>query len=180
LTTRYLSRLHRNTTALVLLAGAAFISCRRQTAPVPPAPAVAQWPHDEHCWWTSIHTALPVDTVGGRFARAFSSVGLTGIVSQRIGDTVLVRGGPTELLDAKGRALYASRAVAYQLGDSTRFRWYLSVAPRADGAGSVDSSNRGDRSIPFCGQIGKAVAISGMMTRDPTADDSIAVWDRVP
>jgi hypothetical protein len=126
-----------------------------------------------------IRTPLPVDTVGGRFTRAFASIGLTDITSRRIGDTVLVRGGPTELAGASGRALYASRAVAYQHGDSTRLRWYTSVAPRADGA-TADSSNLGARTIPFCGQIGKAVAISGFMTHDPTAEDSIAVWDRVP
>ena len=126
-----------------------------------------------------IRTPLPVDTVGGRFARAFASVGLTGVRFQRIGDTVLVRGGPTELDDATGRARYASRAVAYQHGDSTRLRWYVAVAPRADGV-TADSSTLGARTIPFCGQIGKAVAISGFMTHDPTADDSIAVWDRVP
>jgi hypothetical protein len=142
---------------------------------------VAAWPRDEYCWWTAIHTALPVDTVGGRFTRAFASVGLTGVVSKRIGDTVLVRGGPTELANPKGRALYASRAVAYQSGDSTRFRWYWSITPRADDLTTVaDSLSANGRGIGFCGQIGKVVAISGMAPHDPTADDSTAVWRRVP
>jgi hypothetical protein len=101
-------------------------------------------------------------------------------VSQRIGDTVLVRAGPTELGAENGRALYASRAVAYQHGDSTRFRWYSSMASPPEGAMTADSSTTSGRHIGFCGQIGKAVAISGMAPHDPTADDSIAVWSRVP
>jgi hypothetical protein len=124
---------------------------------------------------------MPVDTVGGRFTRAFASVGLTDVVSQRIGDTVLVRGGPTELANPKHRALYASRAVAYQSGDSTRLRWYWSITPRAGDVETLaDSLTASGRGIGFCGEIGKAVAISGMTTHEPTADDSIAVWNRVP
>jgi hypothetical protein len=128
----------------------------------------------------AVRTALPVDSVGARFARAYASVGLTDVRSRRVGDTVLVRGGPTELSDPQGAARFASRAVAYQVGDSTRFRWYSSITPRAEGIASADSSGVSGRRIGFCGQVGKAVAISGMTTHDPTADDSIAVWDRVP
>jgi hypothetical protein len=119
--------------------------------------------------------------VGARFTRAFRAVGLTDVVSRRIGDTVLVRGGPTELPNPNGRALYASRAVAYQSGDSTRFRWYRSITPRADDTTTVaDSLTAHGRGIGFCGQIGKVVAISGVAPHDPTPDDSIPVWGRVP
>lgn len=167
-------------TALLLLSGAVGTACRHQSAAAPPTPAVAAWPPDEYCWWNSIHTALPVDSVGARFTRALAAAGLTDIVSRRIGDTVLVRGGPTELADARGRAVFASRAVAYQLGDSTRFRWYSSITPGPAAAASADSSVASGRLIGFCGQVGKGVAISGMTTRDPTAADSIPVWNRVP
>jgi hypothetical protein len=142
---------------------------------------VAAWPRDEYCWWTAIHAALRVDTVGGRFTRAFAAVGLTGVVSRRIGDTVLVRAGPTELPNPKGSALYASRVVAYQSGDSTRFRWYRSITPRADDLTTVaESLTAHGGGIEFCGRIGKAVAISGVAPHGPTADDSIPVWERVP
>ena len=164
---------------LLLLGSVALGACRHRAA-VSPTPTLAASPPDEYCWWTSIHTALPVDTVGGRFTRAFAAVGLTHIVSRRVGDTVLVRGGPTELTDSGGRAVYAGRAVAYQLGDSTRLRWYSSIAPRSADATTSDSSEAGARHLGFCGRIGKAITISGMTTRDPTAADSIAVWERVP
>jgi hypothetical protein len=159
----------------VVVAGAC-----RPAAPAPPAPVAAAWPRDEYCWWMAIRTPLPVDSVRARFSRAFATVGLTDITSQRVGDTILVRGGPTELGAATSRGIYASRAVAYQHGDSTRFRWYSSVVPSSSVATAADSESVVRRHIGFCGEIGKAVAIKGFTTRDPTADDSITVWTRLP
>jgi hypothetical protein len=164
--------------AALLILGIALGACRSRPAPSP-APNV--WPHDEYCWWTNVRTTLPLDSVGQRFSSAFTSLGLAPVVSRRLGDTVLVRGGPTPRTRSTGRARYASRMVAYQVGDSTRFRWYWSIAPLDNAAmTAADSASAGGRGIGFCGDVGKAVAIHGIGSREPTSDDSLAVWRRVP
>jgi hypothetical protein len=164
-----------------LLLGMALGACRHHSDAVSLAPSTSVWPRDEHCWWTAVRTTLPVDTVGRRFSDAFATVGLTGVVSRRVGDTVLVRGGPTELAAAHPRATYASRLVAYRHGDSTRFRWYWSITPLADQRKtSPDSASVAGRGIGFCGEIGKLVAIHGWAPREPTGEDSIPVWRRLP
>jgi hypothetical protein len=165
--------------AALLILGIAPSACRSRPAVASVSPDA--WPQDEHCWWTNVRTTLPLDTVGQRFSAAFASLGLAPVVSRRLGDTVLVRGGPTGLSRATGRARYASRMVAYQVGDSTRFRWYWSMAPIAStGTTAADSAFMGGAGIGFCGDIGKAVAIHGIGARAPTRDDSVAVWQRVP
>jgi hypothetical protein len=168
---------HRWTFLLVVVAASA---CRHRTeTSLAPSPMV--WPRDEHCWWIALRTTLPADSVARRFSQAFASLGLAEVVSARVGDTLLVRGGPTELRGAHAPGVYASRMVAYVHGDSTRFRWYASITPLVDQTpASADSNPGGSAHIPFCGDIGKAVAIQGWAPRDPTADDSISVWTRVP
>jgi hypothetical protein len=169
--------LSRQLMALLIL-GIAVGACRSRPVVASVSPDV--WPPDDYCWWTNVRTTLPLDTVGRRFSGAFASLGLAPVVSRRLGDTVLVRGGPTAL-DITGRARYASRMVAYQVGDSTRFRWYWSIMPLADRAmTAAESASVGGRGIGFCGEIGKAVAIHGIGAREPTRDDSLAVWRRVP
>jgi hypothetical protein len=161
--------------ALMLLACRHHVEAARGD-PLPPA-----WPGDSHCWWTAVRTSLPVDSVGHRFSRAFASLGLGDVTATRIGDTVLVRGGPTELGGTDQRAQYASRMVAYQRRDSTSFRWYWSITPVAGGrATSEDSASVTGRGIGFCGDIGKKVSIQGWASREPTHDDSLAVWGRLP
>ena len=165
-------------TAMILMLGAAASACRSR----PPAVAVSPeaWSHDEYCWWTNVRTTLPLDTVGQRFAAAYGSLGLLPILSRRVGDTVVVRGGPTEMSRSTGRARYASRMVAYQTGDSTRFRWYWSIDPLATRGDVVaETATSGGEGIAFCGEIGKAVAIHGVAAHEPTRDDSIAVWNRI-
>jgi hypothetical protein len=166
--------------ALVML-GVILLACRHRVPPAPLEPSPPPWPGDEHCWWTAVRTPLPVDTVGDRFAHAFAALGLTAVVARRLGDTVLVRGGPTELGGARLHARYASRMVAYQHGDSTRFRWYSSITPVADRwATAAESASISGLRIGLCGDIGKIVSIQGWGTREPTHDDSIAVWTRLP
>jgi hypothetical protein len=121
---------------------------------------------------------MPVDSVGRRFARAYSTLGLGSVVSAKFGDTVLVRGGPAERA-AHLPARYASRMVAYQQADSTRFRWYWSIVPLG-GQLPTDGESVDGRGIGFCGEIGKLVAIHGWGPRVPTAADSLAVWQRRP
>jgi hypothetical protein len=163
----------------LLIVGIALTGCRSRPAVASISPNV--WPHDEHCWWTNVRTTLPLDSVSLRFSGAFASLGLAPVVSRRVGDTVLVRGGPTALNRTTGRARYASRMVAYQVGDSTRFRWYWSINPLADSETTpAESASVAGRGIGLCGEIGKAVAIHGFGAREPTREDSLAVWRRVP
>jgi len=159
--------------AMVMLLGMLVGACRHHSETVSPSPSSSVWPGDEYCWWTAVSTTLPLDSVGGRFARAYSTLGLTSVVSSKLGDTVLVRAGPTERA-ATLPGHYASRMVAFQQGDSTRFRWYWSIVPLAD------QLVTGSASIPFCGEIGKLVAIQGWGPRVPTSVDSLAVWQRRP
>ena len=108
------------------------------------------------------------------------TLGLRLVVSSKIGDTVLVRGGPSDH-GAPARDLFASRMVAYQQGDSTRFRWYWSTVPSGDRSVSATASDsQPGRGIGFCGEIGKLVAIQGWAARNPTAADSTPVWQRIP
>jgi hypothetical protein len=138
------------------------------------------WPADEYCWWTAISTTTPLDSVGARFTRAYETLGLRPVVSSRIGDTVLVRGGPSGLA-AQPADRFASRMVAFQQGDSTRFRWYWSIVSRGDQLVSMTpSSSLSGRGIGFCGEIGKLVAIKGWAPRDPTLADSLFVWQHIP
>jgi hypothetical protein len=165
----------------ILLLAVLSIGACRHSAPTPLAPAAAAWPQDDHCWWTAIRTTLPADSVGRRFADAFASLGLKPVISARVGDTLLVRGGPGLLGAPHPPAAYAARMVAFPSGDSTRFRWFKSIVPPAGGdAALADSASATARGIGFCGEIGKAVAIQGWAPRDPTREDSLAVWSRVP
>jgi hypothetical protein len=166
--------------AMILLVGVMVGACRLHPETASPVPASSVWPKDEYCWWTAVSTTLPVDSVASRFARAYSTLGLGSVVSSRVGDTVLVRAGPTALAATlPGR--YASRMVAFQHGDSTRFRWYWSIVPLADQLMTDSASTpMGGRGIGFCGEIGKIVAIHGWGPRGPSGADSIAVWQRRP
>jgi hypothetical protein len=165
---------------MAMLLGMLVGACRHHPETASLSPSSSVWPGDEYCWWTAVSTTLPLDSVGGRFARAYSTLGLTSVVSSKLGDTVLVRAGPTErAATLPGR--YASRMVAFQQGDSTRFRWYWSIVPLADQlVPSSASAPVGGRGIGFCGEIGKLVAIHGWGPRVPTGVDSLAVWQRRP
>jgi hypothetical protein len=163
---------------VTLLVGTLILGCRHQ--PVATAASPLPWPKDEYCWWTAVGTTTPLDSVAARFEHAYEILGLRPVVSNRIGDTVLVRGGPSDR-GAPSPDRFASRMVAFQNGDSTRFRWYWSIVPPVDQlASTTPTTSPGGRGIGFCGEIGKLVAIKGWAPRDPTAADSIPVWQRIP
>jgi hypothetical protein len=165
--------------AALMLLGMMAGACRRRPEVMAPVPLTNAWPKDDYCWWTAVSATLPVDSVGVRFFRAYSTLGLASVKSSKVGDTVLVRAGPTD----RGGPLpgrYASRMVAFQRGDSTSFRWYWSIVPSGDLLASASPSTLGGHGIGFCGEIGKLVAIHGWGPREPTAADSLAVWQRLP
>jgi hypothetical protein len=151
-------------------------SCRQpvQLAPVP-VPPPEKW---EYCWWTVMESSIPLGFISGTFQRAFSSAGLSNIRSTRVGDTVLVIGGPLSRDSAPAGTQYWSRAVAYQKRDSTHFRFYTAVVPPSGGwpAGWNDAGAR----IGFCGDVGKAASIPYFTKKDPGAEEQMSVWHRVP
>ncbi len=157
----------RSVTAAMLLGVVLSSGCRHRATPAP-APAPAKW---EYCWWTVLVTTLPLDSVATRFERAFLATGHTGVNRMRIADTAWTLAGLAPI-DSVTRATYSARAVAFRQGDTTRFRYYVAVSPPTDSA-----ANR----IALCGTIARAAAIPTMTyRRDPNADDSLAVWNRVP
>jgi hypothetical protein len=141
--------------------------------PQPPSRTPPDVSREEYCWWAVHRSPLPVDSVAWRFGRAFEAVGLQA-TSQALGDTIWVYGNPT---GGARSARFRSRAVAYQHGDSTRYRYYVELAAPLDTArAQTDRPNL----IGVCGQIAKVAAIPGSTPREPTGEESLAVWTRRP
>lgn len=148
--------------------------CRR---PVRAAPAHAALEED-YCWWTVFRTLLPADTVAARFARAFTTAGLTGARWSRLADTAWAAAGATVLAARGGRA-YAARVVAYRRGDSTHFRHFVALAEPAPGL-VADPVNASARRIVFCADIGRAARVGGTAPRESDGEEQRAVWQRRP
>ena len=150
-----------------------------------PAPTLAAKPAavraTQHCWWSVFRTALPPDSVALHFVRAFGALGLSGATWRQVADTTWAQAGPTVLTDAKGRATYAARVVAYRKGDSTHFRHFVGVAPPPAGwVAPFDSVSSGVRTIPFCGELGKAAAVHGTAPAQPDGEEQLELWTRFP
>ena len=159
-------------TLLLLMLLALGAACHRPTRP---APAPAALP-EEHCWWTVFRTPLRADTVAARFARAFAAAGLGGAAWSQRADTAWAHAGPTRLGGKWGDGVYEARAVAYQLGDSAHYRYF--VALRLPATGSADEPNEGARRIPFCGAIARAAAVGGTAAPQPGAEERLELWLR--
>lgn len=144
--------------AMITLAG---LGCRR--APEP-APAPVQLEED-YCWWAVLRSSLPPDSVAARFERAYAAVGLAGVRRVQLGDTAWVQTTPV-VLDG---VLRASRAVAYRRGDSTHFRYFVGSRESEGAAGPLS----------LCVRIAQAAAIGWSAPREPTGEESLAVWSRV-
>ena len=124
--------------------------CHRRTAVAAPTPIALD---QQYCWWTSLRSSLPPDSVGARFARAFAAQGYT-VDGPRAGvDTTIfdderrlhesvhgavltvahARGLPGDAVDAFASGL----AVAWIAADTTRVRYYVARAPALTGAESI-------------------------------------------
>lgn len=125
----------------------------------------------EHCWWSTNRTALPPDSVAARFEHAFAVVGLARAQRAALGDTTWVQSAPTVLPSAPvGRAL-AMHAVAYAVGDSARYRYFVSaIGPAA----AADSAWGGV--LPLCTAVARAAAIPGVQPAQPTGEETATVW----
>lgn len=148
---------------LVAVLGA---GCRSH--PVITKPAAARL-NEGYCWWAVMRSPLPPDSVAAHFQRAFTAVGLTGSTWTGSADTAWAHAGPTAL-GASG-ATYGSRVVAYWHGDSTHFRQYVSMAPQPG-----DSANP----IGLCQEIGRAAAVPTSVPREPTGEETLKLWSRIP
>lgn len=155
---------------LVLLASALFINaCQHHTPKLEPIPA-----SEEHCWWAVMRSLLPLDTVATRFERAFNSLGVTPVTSKRIADSVWVNAGRGTVTQI-GPGIYASRVVGYWDGNSTHFRQFVTFIP----AGS-DAVNAGARTIAFCSASARAADVQAIVPREPTGEEGLTLWTRVP
>jgi hypothetical protein len=123
------------------------------------------WNAGEHCWWAVQRSPLPADSVARRLLGAFRTAGLEAVAQSHVGDTLWVFGNPRTF--PSGQLEFRARAVAYQDGDSTHYRVYFANVPSADGIG-------------LCQQIFRAAAIPGVTPREPTGEESLAVWTRRP
>lgn len=170
--------------ALATLVGIAASACG---APARTAPAPAVTPaldHEDHCWWAVLHSPLPADTVAARFAYAYKSVGLAGATWARSADTAWAQAGPTVLGGAHAGWTYAARVVAYQRGDSTHFRTFVSVAAPlgdpslSDSARALGENPGTGRHIGFCAELRHAAQAQGTAPREPDGEEKLDVWRR--
>lgn len=141
---------------------------RPQTATTPSA-----WIDGDHCWWARYRTAMPPDSVAARYARAYATLGLATTGWSHQADTAWAESGPTVLSRSGSSATYASRVVAYRLGDTTFVRPFVTVR----NGGEV---NVGSLSIQFCGDVSRAAQAGTTAPREEERDDSLPVWRRRP
>lgn len=146
-------RSYSSSAAIMTMLGALLSAgCHRHPVVIAPAqPALASSAQEDPCWWTVLRTTLPPDSVAVHFQRGFAAVGLANATWAHSADTAWAYAGPTPLSRGPAGAVYASRVVAYLHGDSTHFRYYVSIAPT--------SLMRGSVIIPFCGEIATATDI---------------------
>lgn len=111
----------------------------------------------QHCWWTSLRTGLPPDSVGARFARAFTTMGFADVAPRAVVDTIVVddsshadesvahavvvharaTGLAGDSTTGSPAARYEGLAVAWVRNDTTRVRYYLARDPEMEGAESI-------------------------------------------
>jgi hypothetical protein len=137
----------------LVLALCAATGCHRTRVDAP-APATVPPLAQQYCWWTSLRTSLPPDTVGARFARAFTTLGFSNVEQRANVDTVLVDDSnhvpepvpkafvihahsaelPLDSGVAQPTGRYEGLAVAWVRADTTRVRYYLARDPAMTGA----------------------------------------------
>ena len=171
----------------VILASCALCSCilasacRHQT-PAAEAPAAAPSSHvREYCWWAVLRSRRTPDSVAARFRRAYSELRLARITTGTWGDTVWAHAGPTWVSTNTTNASYESGAVAYSRGDSTHFRYYVTIAaPPGGWIRQSDSVEANRRDIDFCADIARHAAIGWTAPNEPTGEESLSVWNANP
>jgi hypothetical protein len=161
----------------ILLGCMLITGCHRQTQPAPSL-ATAKSPRvREYCWWAVLRSARPPDSVAVRFQRAYQELMLGKVTSGRRGDTAWAHAGPSWISNRATNASYESGALAYPIGDSTHFRYYVTISAPPGGwirqSDSVEAS-RGD--IDFCTNIARHASIGWTAPNNPTGEESLALW----
>lgn len=139
---------------------------------------------ESHCWWAVYRSPLGVDSVAAHYASAFERIGLSEIHAGRAADTAWATAGPTSLGSDFDGWTYAARVVAYQHGDSTHFRTFVSEAPPAnaptvsDSARAVGNSPVAGRHIAFCARLAHLAQVGGTAPREPDGEEKLDVWRR--
>lgn len=166
----------RRLSVSALLATTLIAACHRSAAA--PALTPVQAP-ESHCFWTAFRTTLPPDTVASRYARAFTTLGLTGAVTSHAADTAWAHAGPTPLTLPNGSGTYAARVVAFRRGDTTYYRPFVSLTADRQAAGE-DSGRHTSRTIYFCGALAGAAQVHGVTQGRPGALEAMDVWRARP
>jgi hypothetical protein len=160
----------------MLLVAALGAGCRRA---VVSAPAPVQL-REAYCWWAVLRSARSPDSVAARFTSAYIQAGFSTVTFKKSADTAWAAAGPTQLGSANS-ALYASRAVAYWHGDSTHFRYYVSVGPPMRGnVQTTDSVDTAKLLLGLCAQVARAAAIGWSAPPSPTGEETLELWTRIP
>ena len=93
-----------------------------------------------------------------RFARAFTTSGLTGATTLQVGDTAWAHAGPSPLSDFNAEVRFEARVEAFRQADSTRVRYEVGIAPPAGSwsafADTIAAKRRGSA---LCSEIGRAL-----------------------
>ena len=156
--------------ALTVAAGSLIAGCRRTPAAATSAPLA--WPAEERCWWAPFRTVLPPDSVAVRFARAYTTLGLTGATWSHRADTAWAQAGPSALSDSARRGTYAARVVAFRRGDTTLFRPFVATPP--------DALNPARDQIAFCGETMRVSRPLAIAPRVEEPDHALPLWRRRP
>ena len=165
----------------ILLGCMLLTGCHRQ-AQTAPTPAAVKSPRlREYCWWAVLRSARSPDSVAVRFQRAYKELMLGKITSGRLGDTAWAHAGPSWISNSTTNASYESGALAYAIGDSTHFRYFVTISAPPGGwirqSDSVEAS-RGD--IDFCTNIARRASIGWTQPNNPTGEESLALWESHP
>jgi hypothetical protein len=165
----------------ILLGCMLVTSCHQQARLAPTLAAVERPRLREYCWWAVLRSVRPPDSVAARFERAYKELSLGKVTSGRWGDTAWAHAGPSWISTRTTNASYESGALAYALGDSTHFRYYVVIAAPPGGwirqSDSVEAS-KGD--IDFCTNIARHASIGWTAPSNPTGEESLPLWESDP
>ena len=154
----------------------AAVACRTSVTTAPAPDGL----REEYCWFTVLRSARTADSVASRFTQAFIATGFNEVTFIRRADTAWATAAPT-LLTLRDSVQVSSRAVAYWHGDSTHFRYFVSLGPApTTRVGGTDSVNFGGALLDMCSRIARAAAIGWSAPRSLTGDESLAIWSRIP
>jgi hypothetical protein len=161
-------------------------ACQRQAPVAATSPVAAS---ETPCWWTVYRSELPVDTVAVHLVNAFSALGLTDATWVRQGDTAWAHAGPTRLASRFG-GTFAARAVAFQRGDSTLYRYFVTAAPPPGGwrhgydsvtvTGGHISVIPASSYLGLCASIASTAQNGGKAPKQPNGEETLAVWSSRP